>query len=174
MASPTSNSSIELARVTSTGSSPLDPETTQPTTLRGDRTTDGEEPDGTQQLEPADGGRAAWTLLSAAFVFEALMWGECRQLSNLHALLTATGFPLSYGVFQDYYSQLPEFAGNPYVSVVGTVSSGLGYLGAPLVTPIIRRYSKYRRYMIMVGCRSSPLCGVDMWLTIKGRYVSLV
>lgn len=28
-----------------------------------------------QQLEPADGGAAAWKLLCAAFVFEALLWG---------------------------------------------------------------------------------------------------
>jgi hypothetical protein len=28
-----------------------------------------------QQLKPADGGPAAWKLLIAAFVFEALLWG---------------------------------------------------------------------------------------------------
>lgn len=28
-----------------------------------------------QQLLPADGGPAAWRLLIAAFVFEALLWG---------------------------------------------------------------------------------------------------
>lgn len=28
-----------------------------------------------QQLSPADGGPAAWRLLIAAFVFEALLWG---------------------------------------------------------------------------------------------------
>jgi hypothetical protein len=28
-----------------------------------------------QQLEPADGGTAAWRLLIAAFIFEALLWG---------------------------------------------------------------------------------------------------
>jgi hypothetical protein len=29
-----------------------------------------------QQLEPADSGAAAWRLLGAAFVFEALFWGK--------------------------------------------------------------------------------------------------
>lgn len=29
-----------------------------------------------QQLEPADRGLAAWRLLIAAFVFEALLWGQ--------------------------------------------------------------------------------------------------
>lgn len=62
------------------------------------------------------------------------------------------GFPLSFGVFQNYYSQLPEFAGNGYVSVVGTVASGLGYLGAPLATYFIKRYPNHRRHMIMAGC----------------------
>lgn len=29
-----------------------------------------------QELAPADGGRAAWGMLAAAFVFEALLWGK--------------------------------------------------------------------------------------------------
>ncbi|KAI4274557.1 MAG: hypothetical protein LQ337_003854 [Flavoplaca oasis] len=29
-----------------------------------------------QQLKPADGGIAAWKVLFAAFMFEAMMWGE--------------------------------------------------------------------------------------------------
>lgn len=29
------------------------------------------------QLQPADRGSAAWKLLCAAFVFEALLWGGC-------------------------------------------------------------------------------------------------
>jgi hypothetical protein len=29
-----------------------------------------------QQLEPVDGGAAAWKVLTAAFVFEALLWGK--------------------------------------------------------------------------------------------------
>jgi hypothetical protein len=29
-----------------------------------------------QYLEPADSGAAAWRLLGAAFVFEALLWGK--------------------------------------------------------------------------------------------------
>jgi hypothetical protein len=27
------------------------------------------------QLKPVDGGRAAWTVLVAGFIFEALLWG---------------------------------------------------------------------------------------------------
>jgi hypothetical protein len=35
-----------------------------------------------QALVPADGGPAAWRLLVAAFVFEALLWGN--DLPELH------------------------------------------------------------------------------------------
>jgi hypothetical protein len=62
------------------------------------------------------------------------------------------GFPASFGVFQNYYSQLPQFAHNPYLSVVGTVASGLGYLGAPVATSVMKRYAKYQRQMIWFGC----------------------
>ena len=31
-----------------------------------------------QQLEPADGGAAAWKVLCAAFMFEAILFGEHR------------------------------------------------------------------------------------------------
>lgn len=86
-----------------------------------------------------DGGYEAYRLLLTAFIFEALLWG----------------FPLSFGVFQEYYSTLPAFEGNSYVSIVGTTASGISYLGAPLVMPLIRRWSDYRTTMIAVGW---PLC----------------
>ncbi|KAH7348137.1 major facilitator superfamily domain-containing protein [Pyrenochaeta sp. MPI-SDFR-AT-0127] len=95
--------------------------------------------DQASSLPPIDGGFAAWRLLLAAFVFEALLWG----------------FPLSFGVFQEYYSQLPAFKDNSYISIVGTTASGISYLGAPFITPLIRRWSIYRVHMILVGW---PLC----------------
>ncbi|KAF2129378.1 MFS general substrate transporter, partial [Dothidotthia symphoricarpi CBS 119687] len=88
---------------------------------------------------PIDGGPLAWRLLLAAFIFEALLWG----------------FPLSFGVFQAHYTRLPAFASNPYLPLIGTSASGISYLGAPLATPLIRRYSAYRTHMILVGW---PLC----------------
>jgi predicted MFS family arabinose efflux permease len=88
---------------------------------------------------PIDGGHLAWRLLLSAFIFEALLWG----------------FPLSFGVFQEYYSHLPAFKNEPYLSVVGTTASGISYLGAPLAIPLIRRWSTYRMHMILVGW---PLC----------------
>lgn len=96
-------------------------------------------PDQTTSGPPIDGGRQAWRLLLSAFVFESLLWG----------------FPLSFGVFQEYYTSVPEFRNSPYISIVGTTASGISYLGAPLVIPFIRRWSGHRTYMILVGW---PLC----------------
>lgn len=95
--------------------------------------------DQVSRFAPTDGGLAAWRLLIVAFVFEALLWG----------------FPLSFGVFQEYYSRMPEFKENRYTSVIGTTASGISYLGAPLATPLVRRWSNYRTQMILVGW---PLC----------------
>jgi predicted MFS family arabinose efflux permease len=95
--------------------------------------------DQTPTLPPVDGGFAAWRLLVAAFVFEALLWG----------------FPLSFGVFQEYYSHIPAFKNSAYISAIGTTASGISYMGAPLITPLIRRWSEYRTHMILVGW---PLC----------------
>ncbi|KAF4502362.1 monocarboxylate transporter 2 [Fusarium agapanthi] len=91
------------------------------------------------QLAPVDGGIAAWRLLGAAFVFETLLWG----------------FPLSFGVFQDYYSRIPAFSSSPYIGVVGTIASGLGYIGAPFIMPFIQKHQWWRRQMIWVGW---PIC----------------
>lgn len=37
------------------------------------------------------------------------------------------GFPLSFGVFQNHYSQQAEFANNPFIPIVGTIATGLSY-----------------------------------------------
>jgi MFS family permease len=73
--------------------------------------------------------------------------------------LNHAGFPLSFGVFQEYYSTTPEFADNRYVSIVGTIASGFGYLGAPVIMPFIQRYQLWQRQMIWVGCRSQHFRG---------------
>lgn len=92
---------------------------------------------------PIDGSYQAWRLLLSAFVFESLLWG----------------FPLSFGVFQEYYTWIPEFRNSPYISIVGTTASGISYLGAPLIIPFIRRWSRYRTRMILAGW---PLCIISL------------
>nr|OQO30280.1 hypothetical protein B0A51_03106 [Rachicladosporium sp. CCFEE 5018] len=93
-------------------------------------------------LPRADGGKEAWRVLIVAFVFEALLWG----------------FPLSFGVFQQYYSQLPEFQDSAFISVIGTVASGLSYLAAPVMISVVRRFARYRKLMIWVGLSIRAIC----------------
>ncbi|KAH6664507.1 MFS transporter, MCP family, solute carrier family 16, member 10, variant [Halenospora varia] len=92
-----------------------------------------------QQLGLVDGGLAAWKVLIAAFVFEAILWG----------------FPISFGVFQEYYSTLPEFKGNPNIALIGTIAQGLSYLGAPFSAALTKRFPKYQRQQIWLAY---PLC----------------
>ncbi|MCJ1441733.1 MAG: hypothetical protein MMC23_002225 [Stictis urceolatum] len=89
----------------------------------------------TRHLKPADGGVAAWSFLIAGMVFEGLIWG----------------LPLAFGVFQNFYCQLPQFADNPYISIIGTLSTGISYLGGPLMMPLIKKYPNQRRYMVWAG-----------------------
>jgi hypothetical protein len=112
-----------------------------------------------QQLEPADRGprRGGYLVLLSSL---KLSYGVTIQISMkiIFQILLLTcqfqGSPLSFGIFQNYYSGLPQFANNSYILIVGTVASGISYLGAPLVTPVIKRYLKYKRQVIMVGCKT--------------------
>ncbi|KAF7882569.1 uncharacterized protein EAF02_005932 [Botrytis sinoallii] len=93
-----------------------------------------------QQLKPVDGGPAAWRLLIAAFVFEAILWG----------------FPISFGVFQDYYFTLPQFANSKsQIALSETISQGLCYLGAPLSASLTKRFPKHQAHQIWFGL---PIC----------------
>jgi hypothetical protein len=55
-------------------------------------------------LPRADGGKDAWMFLASCFVLEMIIWG----------------FPFTFGVFQDYYSQHPPFQGQANIPVIGT------------------------------------------------------
>lgn len=66
------------------------------------------------------------------------------------------GFPLSFGVFQNYYFTADTpFKGNTSVPLVGVFSTGIFFLGAPLMTYFTEKFPKYRRQMIWAGW---PLC----------------
>lgn len=66
-----------------------------------------------------------------------------------------TGFPISFGVFQDYYSKQPEFEGSSQIALIGTMAQGTCYLGAPLSALLTKRFPKYHRQQIWVGL---PIC----------------
>lgn len=87
--------------------------------------------------EPADGGPAAWRILIAAIILESLFWG----------------FPLSFGVFQNYYASLPQFANNPNIAMVGTIATGIAYLGAPAIILVMDGFPKYHRQLVWIGCK---------------------
>ncbi|KAI5198608.1 MFS general substrate transporter [Aureobasidium subglaciale] len=100
----------------------------------------------TQNLAPIDGGLEAWRVLLAAFMFEAILWG----------------FPLSFGIFQEYYSTLPQFEGSPFITYIGSIATGFCYLGAPLMAPLVKRYARWRRWMVVGGwsvCLASLVAG---------------
>lgn len=72
--------------------------------------------DGAQQLPPMDSGMNAWLFLAACFVMEALVWG----------------FAFTYGVFQEYYSAIPEFKDSGNIAVVGTCAMVISHTLFPL------------------------------------------
>ncbi|KAH7370445.1 major facilitator superfamily domain-containing protein [Rhexocercosporidium sp. MPI-PUGE-AT-0058] len=107
-------------------------------------------------LEPIDGGKSAWLFMVGAVIIDAIIWG----------------FPLNFGVFQDYYTTHPPFEGNRLISMIGTFATGIAYLGGPLMTPITIRYHAYRRHMVIFG---ASLCvlgnigasfGTQLWVMV--------
>ncbi|KAH0004063.1 MFS general substrate transporter, partial [Aureobasidium melanogenum] len=87
------------------------------------------------QLPPIDGGLQAWAILLSAFTFEAILWG----------------FPLSFGIFQEYYSTLPQFENNKYITYIGSIATGICYMGAPLMAPLVKRFPRWQGTMVKVG-----------------------
>ncbi|OTB08894.1 hypothetical protein M426DRAFT_51722 [Hypoxylon sp. CI-4A] len=95
-----------------------------------------------QELKPVDGGRDAWTMLIASLVFEALFWG----------------FPMCFGVFQNYYSNLPEFSNDKAnIALIGTLAQGIPYVGAPFSALVTKRFPKYHRLQLYIGWPMSIL-----------------
>ncbi|KAJ5688751.1 hypothetical protein N7462_003143 [Penicillium macrosclerotiorum] len=95
-------------------------------------TVDGNNGNEGTSLPPMDGGMNAWLFLAACFTMEALVWG----------------FAFTYGVFQEYYSNVPEFKDSGNIAVIGTCAMGIMYLDLPLVFAAYRQWPHYQR----VGC----------------------
>ncbi|KAI9811718.1 MAG: hypothetical protein M1827_005263 [Pycnora praestabilis] len=87
-------------------------------------------------LPRADGGTEAWLFLAGCFMIEALIWG----------------FPYSYGVFQEYYTNNLDFAhGSSGIAIIGTSSTGIMYLGAPFVFAALQYWPRMRRLSSIIG-----------------------
>lgn len=67
------------------------------------------------------------------------------------AQANSSGFPLNYGVFQNYYSKHEPYAGNTNMSTIGTLGTAFYFLGAPVATYLVRRYAHWQRQTIWVG-----------------------
>ncbi|KAG6003938.1 hypothetical protein E4U21_001564 [Claviceps maximensis] len=84
---------------------------------------------------PADHGKHAWFFLAACFFVDALTWG----------------FPLSFGVFEDYYSTHEPFVGSNLVPLIGTCAMGIMYLDVPLVMGLQLTYPRFSRWGPILG-----------------------
>ena len=104
-------------------------------------------------LPRADGGGKAWLFLAGCFVFEALIWGKSIYPSGrLPQIDIVLGFPFSFGVFQSYYTTHPPFvehAGS--VAVIGTCSTGVMYLFAPVSLYVLEAWPSIRRRTSVFG-----------------------
>ncbi|KAF2664765.1 MFS general substrate transporter [Microthyrium microscopicum] len=63
------------------------------------------------------------------------------------------GFPMTYGIFQEYYTTHWTFKGNPSAAgVIGTTSNGVIYLSMPLLfAALSRRWAHHRRASAYAG-----------------------
>ena len=84
-------------------------------------------------LPQADGGKDAWLFLAGCFTTEAFVWG----------------FPLSFGIFQSYYSTHAPFSGDTRIATIGTTATGLMYLCFPLVISLAF-WLPYHRHLIQI------------------------
>ncbi|KAF8302323.1 MFS general substrate transporter [Clavulina sp. PMI_390] len=98
-------------------------------------------------LHPVDHGLHAWIFVGASSGLELLVWG----------------FPLCYGIFQDWYLT-HEFknASEAAVNSVGTLTLGIQYAEGILVILFARQYARYLRHM-MWACLA--ICVISMFLS---------
>jgi len=76
-------------------------------------------------------------------------------------LTLAPGFPLSFGVFQSYYSKHPLFSSSPSIPTIGALTLGFPYLMLPLTTPLCLRYTNYQVHFMFLGWF---MCGLGLVL----------
>src|SRR5258706_433295 len=80
--------------------------------------------------------------------------GASDQQYPFHILkaLLCPGFPFSYGVFQDYYTNHPLFSSETSgIAIIGTSASGIMYLSAPLIVFALQAWPLCRRYSTTAG-----------------------
>lgn len=86
-------------------------------------------------LPPSDEGRA-WAILFGNFCIDAIVWG----------------LPFTFGVFQEHYASLEEFAGDAgQISTIGTVATGVLYMICPVSTLLLRQFPRHLGLTMFIG-----------------------
>ncbi len=138
----TSPSTIELAHLPPSPSSPIIDPTSSPSNAQS-------------ALPPTDTGLGAWTALFGAFLSNGLIWG----------------FALSFGVLQEFYSTHAPFSSAPAgIPAIGTTCTGIMYLTMPLFLAAFQRWPRARQWslwgslpVVVVG-----LVGASLTSTVRG------
>lgn len=73
-----------------------------------------------------------------------------------------------------YRTCLSDLPGNRYITVVATVASGISYLGAPFVIPLIKRHRRYQHAIISLSCKSSCQLVISETLNLVCNLLSLL
>ncbi|KAF4944702.1 hypothetical protein FSARC_14603 [Fusarium sarcochroum] len=94
-------------------------------------------------LPTVDRGKDACLFLGAAFFIDFFLW--------LMFDCCATGFPFSFGIFQDYYFTHQPFEGSGKIATIGTTAMGIMYFGNPFVMALWRLFPKQCQYVPFVG-----------------------
>src|ERR1700761_5110015 len=84
--------------------------------------------------QPQDKGRAALTVLLGALVFDSFLLGNSQGAAILvekYQTNDHLGFPLAFGIFQDFYQQNHFFDSTGNSSLIGLLSTGIPFLAAP-------------------------------------------
>lgn len=126
--------------------------------LLNDDVSDASSTDGS--LPPVDRGRGAWLCLLGCWLVEAMIWG----------------LSLSFGIFQRYYADHPLFKDSESIATIGTLATGVSYLGMPFTSAIAIKWPQHRRKMCAMGwslcigalAAASLATGVDQLLMFQG------
>lgn len=102
-----------------------------------------------------DTGLGAWKALTAAILYSTILLGEIPQSSpsRLAWLISSLqlGFPLTFGVFQEFFHSHETFGHDAPTAWIGVLSGGLPFLGAPFMTYICQRSTIPLRYYLLTG-----------------------
>lgn len=105
--------------------------------------------------KPPDRGWAAWRVVFASFIYEGLQWGASFvvAISRTERTLTkhVTGFPLSFGVFQNYFLANNTFTDTKLIPTIGVLSTSILYLGSPAMSLVVEQYPQHRVLYIWIG-----------------------